>query len=98
MAKYLMLWECDNSRLPADAKERAAGWKALMDAVKKDLTDGVAKDWGVFVGENSGYFILEGNDVEISLRIQQYVPFVVFKTYPIAGVSQVDKIHKAMLK
>jgi hypothetical protein len=93
-----MLWECDNSRLPVDAKERAAGWTALMNAVKKDLADGVAKDWGVFVGENSGYFILEGNDVEISLRIQQYVPFVVFKTYPIAGVSQVDKIHKAMLK
>ena len=98
MPKYLMLWECDNSRVAVDAKERATGWTALMNAVKKDLADGVAKDWGVFVGENSGYFILEGNDVEISLRIQQYVPFVVFKTYPIAGVSQVDKIHKAMLK
>jgi hypothetical protein len=98
MAKYLMLWECDNSRLPIDPKERAMGWKALMDIVKKDIADGVAKDWGVFVGENSGYFVLEGNEVEIGIRIQQYVPFVLFKTYPVAGVSQVDKIHKTMLK
>ena len=98
MAKYLVLWEADNSRLPVDPKERATGWKALMDLVKKDIEDGVTKDWGAFVGENRGYAIFEGNDVEVGIRLQQYVPFIIFKAYAIAGVSQVDKVHKALLK
>jgi hypothetical protein len=97
MARYLVLWEVDNSRLPVDPKERATGWKALMDLVKKDIEDGVSKDWGLFVGENRGYAIFEANEVEIGIRLQQYVPFIIFKTYPIAGVSKVEKVHKAML-
>lgn len=98
MAKYLVLWELDNSRLPVDPKERATGWKALMDSVKKDIEDGVSKDWGLFVGENRGYAIFEGNEVEVSIRLQHYVPFVIFKAHAIAGVSKVDKVHKALLK
>jgi len=98
MAKYLVLWEADNSRLPVDPKERATGWKALMDLVKKDIEDGVTKDWGLFVGENRGYAIFEGNEVEIGIRLQQYVPFIIFKGYAVAGVSKVDKVHKALLK
>jgi hypothetical protein len=98
MPKYLVLWEADNSRVPVDPKERATGWKALMDLVKKDIADGVTKDWGAFVGENRGYTIFEGSEVEVDIRLQQYAPYFIFETHAIASVSQVEKVHKALLK
>ena len=40
MGKYLVRWEIDTSRLPVSRKERAAGWKALVNFVKEDIKDG----------------------------------------------------------
>jgi hypothetical protein len=98
MAKYLVLWECENARLPIDTKERSDGWQALMGMVKKDMQDGVMKDWGGFVGEVNGYCVMEGTEAEISIRLQQYVPFVTFKVHATASTGQVDEVHQAMMK
>jgi len=53
MAKYLLLWEIDTTKLPVSPKERGAGWKTLMEMVKQDIKKGLIKDWGAFVGELS---------------------------------------------
>ena len=98
MGKYLVLWELDTTKIPIDPKERGAGWKALMGAVKKDIQEGMTKDWGAFVGETNGYAIHEGTEVEIAVLLQQYVPFVRFKVHPIASVGQVDQLVEALLK
>jgi len=96
MAKYLMLWELDLARTPVDAKERGAGYQLLMAMVKQDIQKGISKDWGLFVGSNGGYAVAEGTEVEILNMVQQYAPFVIFKTYPIASVSQADEAVKAL--
>jgi hypothetical protein len=96
MGKYLMLWEIDTTKIPLSPKERGGGWNLLMGMVKQDIKKGLNKDWGAFVGEINGYAVLEGTEVEIMNALQQYVPFVHFKVHPVASVSQVDEMIKAL--
>lgn len=96
MGKYLVLWEVDQSRVPVDAKEKGAGWGALLEMVKQDIKAGITKDWGGFVGEINGYAIWEGTEVEVGSGLVKYSPFVRFKVYPISSVSQVDEIIKSL--
>jgi hypothetical protein len=98
MGKYLILWEIDRSKVPVTQKERGAGWKALMEMVKLDIKKEMTKDWGAFVGEINGYLVAEGTETEIGIMLQQYVPFCHFKVHPIASVSSVDEVIKALTK
>jgi hypothetical protein len=66
--------------------------------VKQDIEKGTLKDWGAFVGEVNGYVIAEGTEVEIGNMVQRYVPYVVFKTYPIASVDQLGEIVQGLAK
>ena len=96
MGRYLSLWEIDESKIPVDPKERGGGWSLFMAMVKESLEKGVTKDWGAFVGETSGYSILEGTEVEVGSYLQKFVPFVSFKLFPIASVSQVEEVIKSL--
>jgi len=96
MAKYLMLWEMDNARTPVDPKERGAGYQLLLATIKQDIQKGIMKDFGVFVGELDGYAVAEGTEVEIANAMEQYVPFITFKTRAVASVSQLGEIVKAL--
>jgi len=98
MGKYLMLWEIDTTKIPVSPKERGAGWNVLMGMVKQDIKKGLNKDWGAFVGEINGYAVIEGTEIEVMNALQQYSPFVHFKVHPIASVSQVDEMIKALTK
>ncbi len=96
MAKYLVLWEVDQAKIPINPKERGAGWAALMKMVRQDLEKGLTKDWGAFIGENKGYAINEGSELEVMKGIQQYIPFVRFQVHPIASEDQVNEMVKAL--
>ncbi len=96
MGKYLLLWEADNARIVEDAKERGAGLLMLTAMVKQDLQKGIMKDWGEFVGEANGYIVAEGTEVEIGKMIQQYAPFITFKTRAVGSLSQLEEVLKAL--
>ena len=98
MGRYLLLWEIDPTRIPVDPQQRAAAWKPLIEMVKRDMKKGISKDWGSFVGEGSGYGVAEGTEVEVANMLQQYAPFVRFKVHPIASLSQVEEVMKALIK
>ncbi len=98
MGKYLYIWEIDRTKIPVDPKERGVGFSMLLEMVKQDIKKGITKDWGAFVGEFNGYSVVEGTEVEILKQVQQYTPFVYFKVYPIASVSQVEEMIKALNK
>ncbi|MBW2492629.1 MAG: hypothetical protein JRE65_15920 [Deltaproteobacteria bacterium] len=97
MGKYLMIWELNYAHIPVDPKERGAGYEMLLAMVKQDMEKGLSKDWGNFVGESSGYCIVEGSEVEINKMVQQYSPYVSFKTHPVVSVEQVDEVIKSMI-
>jgi len=98
MAKYLILWEMDETRIPSDPKERGTGWKALINMVKKDMADGLMKDWGSCIGQTNGYSIFEGTELELSTRLQQYVPWVQFDVHPVGSAEHTDQMIAALLK
>jgi hypothetical protein len=98
MGKYLLLWEVDHTKVPVNPKERGVGFNMLLEMVKQDMKKGITKDWGGFVGELSGYSVVEGTEVEIMNQLQQFVPFIRFKVHPIASVSQVGEMIKALNK
>ena len=96
MAKYLIRWELDQTRIPLDPKQRGEGWSFLLAMVKKDIEKKITTDWGAFVGEASGYIVMEGSDVEVMNALQQYVPYCQFRSYPVASVRQVEEMLEAL--
>ena len=96
MGKYLVLWEVDQTKIPINPKERKEGWSMLMAMTGQDMEKGLTKDWGAFVGENKGYAVSEGTELEVMSSMQQYVPFCTFKVYPIATMQQVNEMIKAL--
>ncbi len=96
MAKYLVLWELDTSRISIDPKEREEAYLAMLDMLKQDIKDGVTKDWGSFLGENGGYMVCEGSEMELGKFLEQYVPFVTFKVYRVMSVEQTAELAKSL--
>ena len=96
MARYLVLWDVDQNKIPIDRKERANGWAALMAMVRQDIEKGLTTSWGTFVGETGGYSVNEGTELELMNSLQQYVPFVNFKVHVLASEDQVNEMIKAL--
>lgn len=96
MAKYLLLWELNSDKAPDDAKERGAGWLAMMDMIKQEIKEGTTTDWGCFVGETKGYAVGEQSDVELAKELQRYFPFVTFEVRPVMSVDQIAEVAKAL--
>lgn len=92
MGKYLILWEVDWTKIPIDRKERGIGWNGLLTLIRKNMQEGITKDWGAFVGETKGYSIMEASEVELGKTLQSYVPFTKFDIKAIATLDQVQQV------
>jgi len=98
VAKYLVLWEVDSTRVPVNAKERGTAWLAMVEMVKASIKKGFTKDWGSFPGELNGYSIHEGTELELMTETLQYAPYVKFEVHPVASLAQVEQVIKASTK
>jgi len=96
MARYLLLWEMNRNLVPIDPKERGTGWGTLLTVVKKDLAKGVMKDWGAFPGENRGFIIAEGSQLDVMKMTQQYTPYVHFRIHPVSTVVEIETLLEYM--
>ena len=97
MAKYLILWELDDSKIPEDPKERGAAWTMMADMVKQDMKAGAHDDWGSYVGGGKGYTVSEGNELEIAQLMQKFVPFVKFEVHQVMTIEQVAELAKSLM-
>ena len=98
MGRFLALWEADDSRLPADPKERGAGYEVALKFIREEMKKGLIKDWGSFVGTTCGFIVYEGTEVEVGNSLQYFIPIYSFKVYPVASVEQAEELTKALLK
>jgi len=96
MSKYILFWEMDNTKIPEDPKARATAWNQLLGAVKKDLETGITKDWGAFIGENAGYSIVDGDELDIAMLMQQYIPYATFTTHPYLTASETEEMLRKL--
>ena len=79
MARYLVLWESDESKIPVDPEERKAGWLMALGAARQDMEDGLVKDWAAFAGQPNGLIIAEGTEEDILKITVKFMPFFRFK-------------------
>ena len=98
MAKYLMLWELDQTKVPANPKERAALWGPMVQMVKQQIAQGGTTDWGVFAGEMRGFSIAEGDEMTVANSVQKYLPYVTFTVHPIISVDQMAEVIENLKK
>jgi hypothetical protein len=98
MAKYLVTWEMDMSKVPIGRKERAAAWMPMLDMVGQDMKKGVLKDWGSYTGELRGFAVAEGTRIEIDNMVQQYVPFVDFTLHELVSLTEMIEVNKNLAK
>lgn len=94
MGKYLTLWQLDLSRVPEDPKEQLEFFTKLQNMTKEDLKNGPIKDFGMFLGGDSGYTIEEGTEEEIAMSAMKYSPFVKCTIHPVISTDQIDEIMK----
>lgn len=97
MAKYLVLWEIDSSRVPVNAKETATAWLAFVELVKAAIQRGFMKDWGIFPGELKGYAVVEGTEMAVMTGLTKSVPYVKHEVRAVASLAQVEEAMKASI-
>jgi hypothetical protein len=95
MAKFLILWNLDTTRVPENPQEQMALFSRLMYMVDEDFKSGML-DWGEFVSGQSGYAINEGTEQELGLALMKYSPYIKFKVHPVLSASQVKENMKAI--
>jgi hypothetical protein len=98
MARYLLLWELDPTKIPADRKERAAMWGPMIQMVKQQIKEGTTKEWGSLAGEMRGFSIVEGDEMALANVVQKYIPFVTFTAHPIISIDQMAEVIENLKK
>ena len=98
MAKYLVIWEVDMSRIPIDPKERGAALGAMLDQDKQSIKDGIIKDWGCFLGEFRGYTTHEVSEMELEKYLHQFDPFATFKVYRVMSLEHCADLNAELAK
>ena len=96
MARYLVRWELDESRLPDEPGKRKAAWLAAVNEVKNDIKSGLIKDWGSFVGVTAGFSVNEGTEEEVYGRLLKYIPLCRLKVYPLVSMEQGEQQIKKL--
>jgi hypothetical protein len=88
MGRYLVLWEADETKIPLDPTVRRESWLAGCEMVKEDFKSGLAKEWGVFLGQAKGFAIDEGTEEEVQKGLLKYIPYFRFQIIPILYLDQ----------
>jgi hypothetical protein len=96
MAKYLILWEEDTSRVPADPNERAALISKQMELTKKALDERQVTDWGIYAGGNAGYAISERTPADALMGVMQFSPYIKFQVHPVLSLAEAAEVMKSM--
>ena len=97
MAKYLITWESDMSRVPTDPKERAAMRMKMLEMTKQNLKEGKISDWGIFLGGFRGYAIGQGSATDMAIGMTQYAPYVTFNVQEVLSVDEMLEAMKSLM-
>jgi hypothetical protein len=95
MTKFFIYWEVDPVSAPKDPAERMKLWLQLTQMVKDDKDAGLAVDWGIRAGMQSGYGIsADMTEAEVHAWTLKWSAYINFTVNPVIGVEE----HLATLK
>ena len=98
MAKYLITWKSDMSRIPTDPKERAAMRMKMLEMTKQNLKEGKISDWGIFLGGYKGYAIGQGSAIDMAIGMAQFAPYVTFNVQEVLSVDEMLETMKSLMQ
>ena len=98
MGRYLNLWEFDMSRMPVDPKGQFELHAKLIGMLKEDMKNGITKDFGMFLGGNSGFAIDEGTEEEVFMVVAKYSPYIKSTIHPILSTKQLEDVMETFKK
>jgi hypothetical protein len=96
MARYILFWEVDTTRTPADPKEKQQQWLGLHAEMEKLLKSGEVTEFANYVGEAAGYCIVDGTEMDVEKIFNIYAPFVKFECKQVISAEQDREGIKAM--
>ncbi|MCC6341874.1 MAG: hypothetical protein IT166_06735 [Bryobacterales bacterium] len=96
MARYLMLWELDKSRIPEELEKRKAQHLGFQEIVRQQMKSGEISQWGAYAGETKGFCIVEGSAEDVHKLTGRWVPWVSFEVKELLTIEQVGKATAAM--
>jgi vacuolar-type H+-ATPase subunit E/Vma4 len=96
LANWIRMLKKRSSKIPEDPKTKKSLLLGFQELVKKQLKEGIVKEWGAFAGEMTGYIITEGKAVGLHAITAGWVPFVKFTTKEIMTIDEVNKATKAL--
>lgn len=88
MARYLINWSMDLSRMPEDPELRGKHVMSLLELVSHDLETGDLKDWGVIPGQAQGFCITECEPAALVPLLMKYLPKMKFETHPLLNFEE----------
>ncbi|MFH1647946.1 MAG: DUF3303 family protein [Chloroflexota bacterium] len=97
MAKYFITWEADESIWPTEPKEQGAIKSKLAQMVKQGMAEGRTKDWGIFIGGDKGYSVVEGDALDLYKNLQQFHPYINFTVHQVLTIDEIIEATKSMM-
>jgi hypothetical protein len=94
MAKYLVLWQVDQNRVPMDPKERGKNFGMALELVKQDLKKGNFTDWGHYYAGNYGHLTTTLPELELEKTLQKYSPLIIFDVHPVTSADTAAEVAK----
>ena len=96
MAKFINLWERDESKWPTDPRERAEISGKLMEMTKKLLAEGKISDWGQFASGRGGYVMAEGTAMDILKMQMLFAPYIISHVHHVLSLDEMAEAMKSM--
>ncbi len=94
--KYLVLWEWDMSKMPADTNEAAAVFQKTMGITKQYFKEHPGEEWGAFPGEHKGYWLGATNWQDIARINQIFSPYFKVEIHQAISLSEYEEFYKSM--
>ena len=98
MSKYFMTWEADETLWPTDPKQQGALGIKLGEMVKQSVKEGKTIDWGIFVGGDRGYAVMEGDAVDLYKDLQRLHPYIDFMVHQVLSIDELLEVQKSRME
>ena len=94
----LIIWESNDSLMPADQEERGKFIMSLLEGVKNDLASGGLKMWGISSGGGHGYSISELSEKEQFALMMKYTPYIKFEVNPMLSADEMIEVMQSLMQ
>ena len=96
--KYLVLWEWDTSKMPADKEAQKAVMQKVMEITNQYFKDHPEEEWGGFPGGNKGYWLGATNWQDVARINQTFAPYFKAEVNQVISLTEFNDYYKSLMQ